>query len=66
MSDRQVTITDEDVEFLRLACKHYGMFADGSDMQGEDRIAGLMRKQEFYAERFLLRVTESEEPKDGE
>lgn len=59
MPERLVAITDEDVEFLRLALKHYTLFAETSDRHGDDRSAGLFRKQEFYAERFLLRVTET-------
>ena len=64
MSERRVTITDEDIEFLRVAREHYTMFAEASEKQGGPRVAGLLRKQEFYAERFLLRVTASEEPKE--
>ena len=61
MGERQVTITDDDVRFVEEALKHYKIFAEGCDMQGEARTAGLMRAQEFYAERFLLRM----EAKDG-
>ena len=64
MSDRQVTITDEDVEFLRVAHKHYGILAGLGEKRGDDVTSGVMRKQEFYAERFLLRVTEGKEPKE--
>ncbi len=58
MPERLVTITDDDVAFLRLALKHYILFAETSERQDELRSAGLFRKQQFYAERFLLRVEE--------
>ena len=60
MSERRVTITDEDVEFLRLAREHYKLFADAAERNSDPGTAGIMRKQEFYAERFLLRVEENQ------
>ena len=60
-SERSVTITDDDVNFVRRAIEHYGMFADAAERQGEARTAGLMRKQEFYGERFLLRLEGEED-----
>lgn len=54
--ERTVTITDQDVAFVRLAKKHYRLFAEASERQGEDRTAGLMRSQEFHAEIFLKRL----------
>ncbi len=56
MSDRQATITDDDIRFVERAREHYKLFAETCDRQGEERTAGLMRAQEFYAERFLLRL----------
>jgi len=56
MSERTVVITDDDVAFLDLAKVHYGLFAETAERQCEDRTAGILRKQEFYAERFLLRL----------
>lgn len=58
--DRDVTITADDIEFLKAAKRHYGLFADQvekEDVRGEDgSVIGLFRKQEFYAERFLARI----------
>ena len=51
------TITNADVRFVELAQKHYRIFAEQGEKAGEDRMAGLMRKQEFYAERFLVRIS---------
>lgn len=56
MAERTVTITDRDVEFVRLALEHYRIFAEAADRQGQDRTAGIMRAQEFYAKRFLTRL----------
>lgn len=55
----RVTITGEDLEFLRLAKKHYRVFAEGADRQGEDQVAGTCRTMEFRAEQFLNRVEAS-------
>ena len=55
--ERTVTITDADVRFVEQAKRHYEAFAEGAEIQGEERVAGIMRKQAFYAERFLLRLT---------
>lgn len=56
MNARTAEITAQDIEFVRLAGEHYRIFAEEADRQGEHRTAGLMRKQEFYAERFLARL----------
>jgi len=59
MSDRTVVITDDDVRFVKIAVEHYRVFAEASERQGTEesaRTAGVLRKQEFYAERFLLRI----------
>lgn len=59
MSERTVTVTDDDVLFVQKAMAHYGVFAEASERQGTEeaaRTAGVLRKQEFYAERFLLRL----------
>ena len=56
-----VVVTEDDVRFLRLMLEHYRLFAEASERQGETRSAGIFRKQEFYAERFLLRI-EGEKP----
>jgi hypothetical protein len=60
VSDRTVTITDRDVEFVRLALAHYRLFAETVEKQGESRdqqrSLGVFRAQEFYAERFLSRL----------
>lgn len=56
MSERKVTITDDDIRFVEKARDHYKIFAEQAENQREPGMAGLMRKQEFYAERFLLRL----------
>ena len=56
MSERRVTITEADVEFVRKAKRHYEIFAETADKQGDARVAGTFRAQEFYAERFLTRI----------
>ena len=56
-SERTVTITDDDVRFVEHAKADYEVFADALDRQGHAKSAGAMRKQIFYAERFLLRLT---------
>jgi len=60
VADRTVTITDDDVRFVEVALKHYRMFAEQAEEHRGDRdferAAGLMRAQEFYAERFLIRI----------
>ncbi len=57
MNQREVTITDDDVRFVELALEHYRTFAKTCEKDGDlARTAGLFRKQEFYAERFLLRL----------
>jgi len=59
MTERTAVVTDQDVAFLRLAKKHYGTLAEALERKGEDRAAGRMRAQEFYAERFLARLEAS-------
>ena len=56
MREREVTITDDDVRFVELAQEHYKMFAEACEKDGLTQTAGLFRKQQFYAERFLLRL----------
>ena len=62
MKEWTVTITDDDVRFVELARKHYKLFAETVEEQvgvaDSSRTAGVLRAQEFYAERFLLRITE--------
>ena len=66
MNERTVTITDQDVEFVRLAVLHYRVFAEASERQERlgtadaARTSGILRSQEFYAERFLLRIEPAE------
>ena len=60
MTSKMVEITEEDIEFLRKAREHYKLFADAAERNSDPGTAGIMRKQEFYAERFWLRVTQSE------
>ncbi len=60
MSERHVIVTDDDVRFVERAQAHYKLFAEASDRQGTEesaRTAGILRAQEFYAERLLLRLT---------
>ena len=62
MNERTVTITDQDVEFVRLAVLHYRVFAEASERQERlgtadaARTSGILRSQDFYAERFLSRL----------
>ncbi len=58
MKEWTATITEDDLRFVELAKKHYELFADASERQGEvgANTAGIFRKQEFYAERFALRI----------
>ena len=58
MNEREVTITDDDVRFVEKARDHYKIFAEQAEKQREPGMAGLMRAQEFYAERFLLRISQ--------
>ena len=63
MASKMVEITEEDIEFLRKAREHYKLFADAAERNSDPQTAGIMRKQEFYAERFWLRTqAESESP----
>lgn len=59
-TERTATITDRDVEFVRLALAHYRIFAETLEKRAEDRdqqcSLGIFRAQEFYAERFLSRL----------
>jgi len=52
----EVTITKEDVRFIKLAMEHYKVFSEVSQKQGDERTAGIFQSQLFYAERFLLRI----------
>ena len=62
MASELVEITEDDVEFLRKAREHYKLFADAAERNSDPQTAGIMRKQEFYADRFWLRTqAESEE-----
>lgn len=63
MKERTVTITDDDVRFVERARLDYKLFAEALERQGEGRgkAAGFMRSQEFHAERFLIRLTGTEE-----
>ena len=59
MNERTVTVTDDDVRFVEIALEHYTIFAEEAERQGMNEAAhtvGLLRKQQFYAERFLLRL----------
>jgi len=62
MNERTVTITDDDVCFVETAREHYALFAEAAERQGEPRTVGTMRAQEFYAERFLLRLRRGDWP----
>ena len=59
------TITNADVRFVEQAREHYKMLAEGVEKEGSDRqhqrTAGIMRAQEFYAERFLVRISPPQE-----
>ncbi|KKM61993.1 hypothetical protein LCGC14_1526170 [marine sediment metagenome] len=55
MKDWTVTITEDDVHFVEQARRHYQVFVEATEGHDE-RTAGIFRKQEFYAERFLLRI----------
>jgi rubrerythrin len=54
--ERTVTVTSDDIAFVAKAKEHYDIFAEVADRQGEPRTAGILRKQAFYAERFLIRL----------
>lgn len=54
-----VSLTAEDVAFVRLAIRHYRIFAEASERQGQDDTAGKMRAQEFHGEQFLARIEEA-------
>ena len=61
MKEYTVTVTQDDVDFLRLARSHYKLFAETLERQGVpdrdgQRSLGIFRAQEFHAERFLLRI----------
>jgi hypothetical protein len=56
MTERTVTMTDDDVRFVEFAKEHYQVFAEAAERQHQDRTAGIMRRQEFHAERFLTRI----------
>lgn len=65
MREWAVTITDDDVRFVETARHDYRVLAEKLEQPGatpaEVRAAGYMRAQEFYAERFLSRLTGKEE-----
>ena len=56
MNEIVVSLTPDDVNFVRQAVKHYELFADVAERQGEDKTAGMMRAQEFHAQQFLKRI----------
>jgi len=56
VNERTVTITDDDVRFVQRAMQDYRILAERMEKCDEARAAGLMRAQEFYAERFLVRL----------
>ncbi len=53
-----MSLTRDDVSFVRLAINHYGVFADVAEKQGEHGVAGKMRAQEFHAQQLLGRIEE--------
>ncbi|HUT57410.1 MAG TPA: hypothetical protein VNA25_06005 [Phycisphaerae bacterium] len=55
------TITNADVRFDEQARAHYRLFAETLEKNGEVRSAGACRSQEFYAERFLVRISPPQE-----
>lgn len=57
----RVELTSEDAAFVSLARQHYRVFAEASERHGDNRTAGKLRSQEFYAERLLLRIAEAAE-----
>ena len=59
MGEITVALTSDDVSFVRLAIKHYEVFATVSEKQGEDQTAGMMRAQEFHGQQFLKRIEEA-------
>ena len=57
MSEFLASLTDDDVAFVKLACRHYTIFAEQAEKaEDESQMAGLMRAQEFRAEQFLGRI----------
>lgn len=63
MAEHRVTITDDDLRFVKLAVQHYRVFAEASERQGEKRTSGILRRQEFHAEMMLNRVQAQVEEK---
>ncbi len=61
MKEWTATITEDDLHFVEQAKRHYQVFAEALEHHGDDRTAGIFRKQEFYAERFLVRMGEPTE-----
>jgi hypothetical protein len=61
MYERTVSITEQDVQFVKLALEHYRLFAKTVERQADtrdvQRTLGVFRAQEFYAERFLKRIS---------
>lgn len=62
MSDHTISValTVDDVAFVRIAVKHYRIFAEASERQGDDVTAGEFRKQEFRGEQVYGRIEEAE------
>lgn len=52
----RVTVTADDLRFLREAEAHYKLFAETSKMQGEEKSAGILEAQRFRAENFMYGV----------
>lgn len=60
-----VKMTVEDVGFVRAAQKHYRVFAEAAEENGDTKTAGVLRAQEFCAERLYARILEAPElPED--
>lgn len=56
LAEYTVTVTEDDVRFLEQVQRHYQLFAEATEKQGDKRATGIVRKQEFYAERMLERI----------
>lgn len=50
-------ITAQDVEFLQRVKGHFELCAGIFEKRGQTKEAGVMRREAFYAERILARVT---------
>lgn len=51
-----VEMTHDDVNFVRVAIKHYEIFASQAEKAKEDSMAGLMRAQEFHGQQLMGRI----------